>query len=171
MNQTKLHWTPLAVITLFVGLVDAVLGISIPKTAGGVQIALIVFVFLFSFLFYGTFIVFLWKKPFLLYSPGEWGETPKLQDFVQTVSGSSPKQSDIEAEKITETAQIVIETQELQQEEEFNWWEPYVTGKYKEAREVMKLAIAKAENKDQIMFLKALSATALSHIDLSNQWC
>jgi len=170
MSQTKLHWTPLAVITLFVGLVDSALVLVIPKTVGGIQVALIVFVFLFTFFFFGTFILFLWKKPFLLYGPSEWGETPKLQDFVQTVSGSSPKQSDTEGEKITETAQVVIETQEQneqqEEQEEFNWWEPYVNEKYAEAREVMKLAIDNAKNQDQLVFLRTMSASALSNIDL-----
>jgi hypothetical protein len=30
MSQSKIHWTPLAVITLFVGLVDSALVIVIP---------------------------------------------------------------------------------------------------------------------------------------------
>ena len=87
MKQPQIHWTPLAVITLFVGLLDTVLAFNIPKATGGSQIALIVFAFVFTFLFYGTFVFFLWKKPYLLYSPRDWGETPNLQEFVQTVSG------------------------------------------------------------------------------------
>ena len=106
MKQSKIHWTPLAVITLFVGLLDSALVIVVPKVAGNIQVALIVFVFLFTFLFYGTFIFVLWKRPHLLYSPSEWGETPKLQEFVQAVSGQSPKQSDTKEEKVIETPEI-----------------------------------------------------------------
>jgi Tfp pilus assembly protein PilF len=170
MKQTKIHWTPLAVITLFVGLVDSALVIVIPKVAGNIQVALIVFVFLFTFFFFGAFVLFLWKKPHLLYSPSEWGETPKLDEFVQTVSGLSPKQVNAREENAVETTEIVIETpieqaEELQ-EEKYDWTELFFKGKYSEARELIHLALNVAENKTQVVFLKTISATALSNIDL-----
>ncbi len=170
MNQSKIRWTPLAVITLFVGLLDSALVIVIPKVAGNIQVALIVFVFLFTFFFFGTFVLFLWKKPHLLYSPGEWGETPKLQEFVQAVSGLSPKQANVQDEKIAETTEIVIEAPieqtEESQEEKYNWIDPFVKGKYSEAREIIQLALSVVENKAQTVFLKTMAATAMSNIDL-----
>jgi tetratricopeptide (TPR) repeat protein len=171
MKQSRIHWTPLAVITLFVGLVDSALVIVIPKVTGNIQVALIVFVFLFTFFFFGTFVFFLWKKPHLLYSPGEWGETPKFHEYVETVYGLSPKQSDTQEEKVFEISEITLETsieqvEEKQQEEKLNWIDPFVNGKYVEAREIIQLVLSKAENKDQIVFLNTMAAVALSSIDL-----
>jgi tetratricopeptide (TPR) repeat protein len=176
MNQPQIHWTPLAVITLFVGLIDTVLVFNIPKTTGGIQIALTVFVFIFTFLFFVTFIFFLWKKPYLLYSPRDWGETPKLQDYVRTISGSSPKQVETETERINEIGtfseelQMALETQEKQenqeqQVEEPAWWKPFRNGKYDEARQHLNDKIAKADDRHELLILRAMSTYILSLSD------
>ena len=53
--------TPLWVISLFVSLTEAVLGIAETKTTGGVQLALTVFVIAFPSIIAGAFFAVLWS--------------------------------------------------------------------------------------------------------------
>jgi hypothetical protein len=61
--------TPLWIVSLFLTLTETVLGVAVTQTVGGVQIALTVFVLGFPFF------LILWSRPWVFYSPGEYGDT------------------------------------------------------------------------------------------------
>jgi hypothetical protein len=67
--------TPLGIIAGFVGLTEAVLGIGLTQVVGGVQVALTVFVIAFPCVIAGAFFLILWHRPFVFYSPAEYGDT------------------------------------------------------------------------------------------------
>jgi hypothetical protein len=79
--------TPLWIIALFISLTETVLGVGVIKTSGGIQIALTVFVLSFPLLIAGTFFFTLWKKPWVLYAPMEYGKETNVKDFVHEMSG------------------------------------------------------------------------------------
>jgi len=60
------------------------LGYAVTKVDGGVQITLTIFVMSFATLVAAAFFVVLWNRPYVFYSPGEYGSTnPK--DFVEAM--------------------------------------------------------------------------------------
>ena len=168
LEKPRNGWSPLGVLIIFIGLIDSVLFYSITQVTGTIQTGLFWFASVFTFLFFWTFIFILWKRPHILYSPSEWGETPKIQDFMQAMSGSFPKQSDVQERKIIEASELVNENS-VKQIEENNL--PYyldllTNEKYAEVRETIKLALSDQNNKIQASFLKTISAIALSYINL-----
>jgi len=67
--------TPLWIVSLFLTLTETVLGIAVIQTVGGVQIALTVFVLTFPLGVAAAFFVILWSRPWVFYSPAEYGDT------------------------------------------------------------------------------------------------
>jgi hypothetical protein len=78
--------TPLWVISLFVSLTEAVLGISATKTAGGVQVALTAFVIAFPVLIAGAFFAVLWSKAYVFYPPSEYAKVD-IRKYVEALRG------------------------------------------------------------------------------------
>lgn len=76
--------TPLWVISLFVSLTEAVLGIGVIQTNGAIQIALTVFVIVFPLLVAGGFFTVLWNKPYVFYSPTEYGQQ-NVREYVEAM--------------------------------------------------------------------------------------
>ena len=91
MDHPKGRITPLWIIAAFVTLTEATLGYAVTKTTDGVQIALTVFVIIFAFLVAVAFFLILWQRPFVFYSPSEYGGVdPK--SFIDAIHRSvSPK--------------------------------------------------------------------------------
>jgi hypothetical protein len=91
MEQPRGRITPLWIIAAFVTLTETILGYAVTKTATGVQIALTVFVIGFALLIATAFFVILWQRPFVFYSPSEYGGVdPKC--FIDAIRMSaSPK--------------------------------------------------------------------------------
>lgn len=79
--------TPLWIISLFVGLTETVLGVAVIHVTGGIQIALTAFVIIFPSLTAIAFFVILWDRPWVFYSPKEYGGTD-LSQFVLTIAGA-----------------------------------------------------------------------------------
>jgi hypothetical protein len=73
MEQPRGRITPLWIIAAFVSLTEATLGYAVTKTTAGVQISLTVFVISFALLVAAGFFVILWHRPFVFYSPSEYG--------------------------------------------------------------------------------------------------
>lgn len=90
ISTQKRVLTPLWIIALFISLTETVLGVGVIQTSGGVQIALTVFVLSFPLLIAGTFFFTLWKKPWVLYAPMEYGTGTDVKDFVREMSGKTP---------------------------------------------------------------------------------
>lgn len=90
ISDQKRVLTPLWIIALFISLTETVLGVGVIQTSGGIQIALTVFVLSFPLLIAGTFFFTLWKKPWVLYAPTEYGAGTGVKDFVREMSGKTP---------------------------------------------------------------------------------
>ena len=81
--------TPLWIIALFVSLSEVVLGIGAIKTSGSIQIALTCFVIGFPLIVACAFFAILWFKPFVLYSPKEYGKNVDIKQFVDAIQPKS----------------------------------------------------------------------------------
>jgi hypothetical protein len=77
--------TPLWIISLFVGLTEAVLAVALVRVTGSIQVALTAFVIVFPLLIATAFFVILWNRPWVFYAPTEYGGTDPTQ-FVQTLA-------------------------------------------------------------------------------------
>lgn len=66
--------TPLGIVAVFVTLTETVLGMALTQVTGGVQVALTVFVIVFALLVAGCFFGILWSRPYVFYSPAEYGD-------------------------------------------------------------------------------------------------
>ncbi len=65
--------TPLWVVSLFVSLAEVTLGVAATQTTGSVQVALTTFVIIFPLFVAGAFFGILWNRPWVFYSPLEYG--------------------------------------------------------------------------------------------------
>jgi hypothetical protein len=92
--------TPLWVVSLFVTLTEVTLGVAVGQTEGGVQIALAAFVLVFPVLVAASFFAILWARPWVFYSPNEYGRTD-ASSFIQALRGI-PKVTVTETEDLGE---------------------------------------------------------------------
>lgn len=63
------------IISLFLTLTETVLGVAVTQTIDGVQVALTDFVLGFPLSVAAAFFMILWIRPWVFYSPGEYGDT------------------------------------------------------------------------------------------------
>jgi hypothetical protein len=82
--------TPLWVISLFVTFTEVALGAATTQTIGGVQVALTAFVILFPILIAGGFFGILWSRPWVFYSPHEYGAID-ARSFIEALQGRPAK--------------------------------------------------------------------------------
>src|SRR5438128_154475 len=66
--------TPLWIVAAFVTLTETVLGYALTQVSDGVQVALTTFVIVFAILVAGSFFAILWSRPYVFYSPAEYGD-------------------------------------------------------------------------------------------------
>ena len=81
--------TPLWVISSFVSLSEATLGVATTQTTGAIQITLTVFVVLFPVLIATGFFAVLWWKPYVFYPPSEYGRHVNVEQYVQAMSSAA----------------------------------------------------------------------------------
>jgi len=84
-RERSLIATPLTVFTALIALTEAILTIGVINTSGGIQQVLTVFFVIFTPVIFGGFISILWKKPYVLYPPSEYGSQPTVETFVETI--------------------------------------------------------------------------------------
>jgi hypothetical protein len=77
--------TPLWIVSLFVSFTELVLGTAVTQTMGGVQVALAAFVIFFPLLVASAFFAILWSRPWVFYSPSEYGGIDPAM-FVETLA-------------------------------------------------------------------------------------
>ena len=98
------HPTPLYIISLFATLSEAILGIAATQLTGDVQLTVIIFVVVFPVLVATAFFIILWVKPYVFYSPKEYGSAD-FEKFIGALSINRfqkmiTKRSDLKDEKI-----------------------------------------------------------------------
>src|SRR3954453_7337915 len=78
--------TPLWIISIFVGLTETVLGVTVANVSNiGIQTALTAFVIAFPLLIAAAFFGILWSRPWVYYSPGEYAGIDPTK-FVETLA-------------------------------------------------------------------------------------
>ena len=65
--------TPLWAVATFLTLTEVTLVYAVTQVGGGIQIALTTFVICFALLVFGAFFAILWNRPWVFYSPSEYG--------------------------------------------------------------------------------------------------
>src|SRR5437773_7303669 len=73
--------TPLRIIALFVSLTEAVAGLALINTSGGIQVALTAFVVAFPVLVAGAFFLILWYRNYVFYPPTDFPDST-VEKFV-----------------------------------------------------------------------------------------
>lgn len=120
VKQTKLprgKTTPLIIISLFVTLVEAALGAVITQTSSTVQLALTGFVIGFPLLVAAAFFAILWNRPYVLYSPTEYGDCTSAPDYISALrnglgSGRQKGESEALALQLAEAREESIRARE-----------------------------------------------------------
>lgn len=103
MAEVKGKITPLWIIAAFVTLTETVLGYAVTKTTAGVQVALTVFVILFAILVAIGFFMILWHRPFVFYSPSEYGDVDPTSFIAAVKLSVSPRvQEQVELVRMVE---------------------------------------------------------------------
>src|SRR5262245_8985029 len=106
--------TPLWVISLFLSLTETVLGVGVIQTRGNVQWALVLFVTLFPLLIAVGFFVILWDRPYVFYSPGEYG-SQDVAKYVEAMQRRYIADSDLYA-SIQNTIQTTLASSAIVEE-------------------------------------------------------
>lgn len=86
--------TPLWIIALFLSLAETILGIAVTQTSGGIQVSLTVFVLSFPVLVAIGFFAILWNRPYVFYSPSEFGALDVLR-YVEAMQRSPSPTPDV----------------------------------------------------------------------------
>jgi len=88
MNEYNIYrkrsLTPLWVISFFVSLTETVLSIGVIKTDGTIQLALTLFVIIFPIFIASVFFLILWNRPYVFYSPTEYGQQ-NVRQYVEAM--------------------------------------------------------------------------------------
>src|SRR5690242_9171004 len=77
--------TPLWIISLFVSLTETVAGIAATQVSGSIQIAFTAFAIGFAVLVAVAFFLILWNRPYVFYSPTEFGKQTDVDQFVKAM--------------------------------------------------------------------------------------
>jgi hypothetical protein len=86
-TSTNTLWTPLKLISAFVGVIDTVITVGITQTAGGVQIALTAFVVGFTSLVAFGFFFLLWHKPEVLLTQPTFKSAAEGAEYIAALRG------------------------------------------------------------------------------------
>lgn len=101
--------TPLWIVAAFLTLTEVTLSIALIHVSGGVQVALAVFVILFALLVAASFFYILWHRPYVFYSPSEYGNIDPSQ-FMSALRNSPQIKNQIELAKSIEENPLNMES-------------------------------------------------------------
>ncbi|WP_434047174.1 MULTISPECIES: hypothetical protein [Sorangium] len=77
--------TPLGVIATFVMLSEVVTGVAATQTSGMVQVAFCAFAIAFPLMVATAFFMVLWRRPYVLYPPQEFGTQVDVKHYVEAM--------------------------------------------------------------------------------------
>ncbi|MER6735713.1 hypothetical protein [Streptomyces puniciscabiei] len=101
---------PLWIISLFLGLSETTVGIAAALSNGWVQGALAAFAVTFPVLVSGAFFSILWKKPEVLYAPGDFPEHVPVSAYVDGMRHGSVANAELLKAVVRDTLEDVIPT-------------------------------------------------------------
>jgi hypothetical protein len=99
--------SPLWIIAVFVSFSETVLGVAVIQTKGGIQVSLTTFVIVFPAIVCGLFFWVLWKRPYVFYTPADFGGDVGVREYVEAMHYQREAQS---GAPISEVAIKSIET-------------------------------------------------------------
>lgn len=107
-NQPR-NWrpSPLFIILLFIGSVEAGLSYSTGVTAGGLQVGLVIFMCAYLVGVTAIFFTFLWKRPWIFYPPTDFPGV-SAQDFIAAMRGSQST-SKIATENLSQVFDVFLQ--------------------------------------------------------------
>lgn len=111
VTNNKGTLTPLWVISLFITLTEVMAGIAVVKASGAVQVALTAFVIAFPTAVTAAFFFVLWKRPYVLYPPTEFGPHTDVTEYVEAMQRSQSNEGRIR-DIIHESIRATIESPE-----------------------------------------------------------
>ncbi|WP_437829276.1 hypothetical protein [Sorangium sp. So ce1153] len=83
--QRSSGMTPLGVIATFVMLSEVVTGVAATQTSGMVQVAFCAFAIAFPLMVATAFFMVLWRRPYVLYPPQEFGNQVDVKHYVEAM--------------------------------------------------------------------------------------
>ncbi|MGW7817647.1 hypothetical protein ACWGLF_05825 [Streptomyces puniciscabiei] len=101
---------PLWIISLFLGLSETTVGIAAALSDGWVQGALATFAVTFPVLVSGAFFSILWKRPEVLYAPGDFPEHVSVSAYVDGMRHGSVANAELLKAVVRDTLEDVIPT-------------------------------------------------------------
>ncbi|MBR7827016.1 hypothetical protein KDK95_11930 [Actinospica sp. MGRD01-02] len=107
-RTTPRLFDPLWIIALFVGLSEATVGIATTQARGWSQGLLASFAVIFPLIVFGVFFTALWRKPELLYAPGDVPEPVPTPDFVQGMHRAAPNNLKLIRSVVRQTLESVL---------------------------------------------------------------
>ncbi|MFE9447902.1 hypothetical protein [Streptomyces sp. NPDC006739] len=99
---------PLWIISLFLGLSETTVGIAATLSNGWVQGALAIFAVTFPVLVSGAFFSILWRKPEVLYAPGDFPEHVSVTAYVDGMRHGSAANAELLQAVVRDTLEEVI---------------------------------------------------------------
>ena len=84
-GKNRAGMNPLWVLSLFITFTETVLGAAVTQTEGIIQYALTAFVIIFPVSIAIIFFLILWKKPWVLYAPRDFGSSVNIGEFVKSM--------------------------------------------------------------------------------------
>jgi tetratricopeptide (TPR) repeat protein len=134
--------TPLRIIALFVSLTEAVAGLALVNTSGGIQVALTAFVAVFPVLVAAAFFLTLWYRNYVFYPPSDFGDDTDVAKYVGAMRPQEYISTTVQLVQSTiagsaaVAAAIVVDTPSTEttpQAKEENWWLVYRAKDYDRA--------------------------------------
>lgn len=80
---------PLWIVSLFLSFAQFVAGVAATQVADWKQGALVVFVIAFPVAVMAAFFAILWKRPYVLYAPGDFTKTTSVSQYVDAMNSAS----------------------------------------------------------------------------------
>jgi uncharacterized membrane protein YkgB len=103
-QKSNSSWTPLKLISAFIGVIETVMGVGVIQTTGGIQIALTTFFIVFTSLVAGVFFFLLWRKPEVLLTQPDFKSAAEGIDYIAALRGIV-KQAESDASSIYASAE------------------------------------------------------------------
>lgn len=99
---------PLWIISLFLGVSETTVGVAATQVSGWIQGLLAVSATLFPLLVSGAFFAIVWKKPEVLYAPGDFPEHVPVPEFVHGMHRGAAGNLDLISSVLRDTLESVL---------------------------------------------------------------
>jgi tetratricopeptide (TPR) repeat protein len=167
--------TPLWVIASFVLLtetISAYAAINIPRFE-----VLVWFVIIFPILVFLGFIVILWTKPWVLYSPSEYTEKSQPREFISSLRGTSNESTTSDlidgnlVQAVAEKDISPVDNENIDklldnvEKPGLGWLDYYLDSKYEKAREILLQDIEEIQDEEDFISLSGRATLLLSFYD------